>query len=57
MLTQLFRYRFSGSGELDGHSFKIYLSALAEITGSFEEAIADRAGFFQSAARFSFDTP
>jgi len=44
MLTQLFRYRFSGSGSggLDGHSFgNLFLTALAEITGSFEEAIAE----------------
>src|ERR1043165_3397089 len=42
MLTQLFRYRFSGAGELDGHSFgNLFITALAEITGSFEEAIAE----------------
>src|SRR5215216_1684981 len=42
MLTQLFRYRFSGNGELDGHSFgNLFITALAEITGSFEGAIAE----------------
>jgi len=42
MLTQLFRYRFSGSGGLDGHSFgNLFITALAEITGSFEQAIAE----------------
>lgn len=42
MLTQLFRYRFTGAGELDGHSFgNLFITALAEITGSFEEAIAE----------------
>lgn len=42
MLTQLFRYRFSGAGELDGHSFgNLFITALAEITGSFESAIAE----------------
>jgi uncharacterized cofD-like protein len=42
LLTQLFRYRFSGSGGLDGHSFgNLFITALAEITGSFEEAIAE----------------
>ncbi len=42
MLTQLFRYRFSGAGDLDGHSFgNLFITALAEITGSFEEAIAE----------------
>ena len=42
MLTQLFRYRFSGRGELDGHSFgNLFITALADITGSFEGAIAE----------------
>jgi uncharacterized cofD-like protein len=42
MLTQLFRYRFSGSDGLNGHSFgNLFLTALADITGSFEEAIAE----------------
>ncbi|NJC95905.1 MAG: hypothetical protein C3F07_14015 [Anaerolineales bacterium] len=42
MLTQLFQYRFSGSGDLDGHSFgNLFITALAEITGSFESAIAE----------------
>jgi len=42
MLTQLFRYRFSGASELDGHSFgNLFITALADITGSFEEAIAE----------------
>jgi uncharacterized cofD-like protein len=38
----LFRYRFSGAGELDGHSFgNLFITALADITGSFESAIAE----------------
>ena len=43
MLTQLFQYRFAnGSSGLDGHSFgNLFISALSEITGSFEEAIAE----------------
>jgi len=42
MLTQLFKYRFSGAGGLDGHSFgNLFLTALADITGSFEAAIAE----------------
>lgn len=43
MLAQLFQYRFAnGGGELDGHSFgNLFITALAEITGSFEEAIAE----------------
>ncbi|HLE14779.1 MAG TPA: gluconeogenesis factor YvcK family protein, partial [Anaerolineales bacterium] len=43
MLTQLFQYRFpNGSSGLDGHSFgNLFISALSELTGSFEEAIAE----------------
>jgi len=42
MLTQLFQYRFSGEGELDGHSFgNLFITALADISGSFEGAIAE----------------
>ncbi len=42
MLTQLFRYRFSGSPELDGHSFgNLFITALADITGSFEQAVVE----------------
>ena len=42
MLTQLFQYRFSGSGNLDGHSFgNLFITALADITGSFEGAVAE----------------
>lgn len=43
MLTQLFQYRFpNGTSGLDGHSFgNLFITALAEITGSFEEAVAE----------------
>ena len=43
LMTQLFQYRFAnGGGELDGHSFgNLFISALTEITGSFEDAIAE----------------
>ncbi|HJS19950.1 MAG TPA: gluconeogenesis factor YvcK family protein, partial [Anaerolineales bacterium] len=42
MLTQLFKYRFSGAGGLDGHSFgNLFITALADITGSFESAVAE----------------
>jgi uncharacterized cofD-like protein len=42
LLTQLFQYRFSGSPELDGHSFgNLFITALTDITGSFEEAVAE----------------
>jgi len=42
MLTQLFQYRFSSSGDLEGHSFgNLFITALADITGSFEGAVAE----------------
>lgn len=42
LLTQLFQYRFSGAGGLDGHSFgNLLITALSEITGSFEEAVSE----------------
>jgi uncharacterized cofD-like protein len=42
MLTQLFQYRFSGEPGLDGHSFgNLFITALSDITGSFEEAIVE----------------
>ncbi|MBT3337164.1 MAG: YvcK family protein [Anaerolineae bacterium] len=42
LMTQLFQYRFSGSDGLGGHSFgNLFISALSNITGSFEEAIAE----------------
>lgn len=40
LLSQLFRYRFRGEGELGGHSFgNLFLAALTEVTGDFTEAI------------------
>ncbi|MFN8413105.1 MAG: gluconeogenesis factor YvcK family protein [Anaerolineales bacterium] len=42
LLTQLFQYRFSGSPDLEGHSFgNLFITALADITGSFESAVAE----------------
>lgn len=43
LMTQLFQYRFpDGNLELDGHSFgNLFITALAEITGSFEDAVAE----------------
>jgi uncharacterized cofD-like protein len=42
LLAQLFQYRFSGEPGLDGHSFgNLFISALSDITGSFEEAVAE----------------
>jgi uncharacterized cofD-like protein len=42
LLTQLFQYRFSGSPDLEGHSFgNLFIAALADITGSFEDAVVE----------------
>lgn len=42
MLTQLFQYRFSGSSDLEGHSFgNLFITAMADITGSFEDAVVE----------------
>jgi uncharacterized cofD-like protein len=43
LLAQLFQYRFPASeAGLDGHSFgNLFITALAEITGSFEAAVAE----------------
>ena len=43
LMTQLFQYRFSsGENGLEGHSFgNLFISALTEITGSFEQAVAE----------------
>jgi hypothetical protein len=42
LLAQLFQYRFSSGAGLEGHTFgNLFLTALSEITGSFEEAIAE----------------
>lgn len=40
LLSRLFRYRFTGNGDLGGHSFgNIFLAALSEMTGDFAEAV------------------
>lgn len=43
LLSQLFQYRFpDGEGKMEGHSFgNLFISALTEITGSFEEAVVE----------------
>lgn len=43
LLTQLFQYRFpEGNEDLVGHSFgNLFISALADLTGSFEDAVAE----------------
>jgi len=41
LLTQLFKYRFGITGGVDGHSFgNLFITAMTEITGSFERALA-----------------
>ena len=40
LMAQLFQHRFSGKGELAGHSFgNLFLAALADVTGDFLQAI------------------
>jgi len=40
LLSQLFQHRFTGSGELEGHSFgNLFLAALTEMTGDFAAAV------------------
>jgi uncharacterized cofD-like protein len=40
LMTQLFRYRFSGTGELHNHSLgNLLLTALTDITGDFAQAV------------------
>jgi uncharacterized cofD-like protein len=42
LLTQLFQYRFTGEGELEGHSFgNMLIAALAGVTGSFERGVLE----------------
>lgn len=40
LISRLFRYRFRGDGDLSGHSFgNLFLAALTEVTGDFNEAV------------------
>jgi uncharacterized cofD-like protein len=40
LLSRLFRHRFTGDGDLGGHSFgNLFLAALSEVTGDFAEAV------------------
>ncbi len=42
LLAQLFQYRFNDESGLGGHSFgNLFISAMADLTGSFEEAVAE----------------
>lgn len=42
LMTQIFQYRFGSGAGLEGHTLgNLFISALAEVTGSFEEAVAE----------------
>lgn len=42
LLSQIFQYRFKSGVGLEGHSLgNLFITALGEITGSFEEAVAE----------------
>ena len=42
LLTQMFQYRFSERAGLNGHSFgNLFITAMADITGSVEEAVTE----------------
>ena len=42
LMTELFQHRFTGEGELGGHSFgNLFITAMAEITGDFEHALRE----------------
>ena len=42
LLTQVFQYRFAAGAGLEGHSLgNLFITALTEITGSFESAVAE----------------
>jgi uncharacterized cofD-like protein len=42
LMTSLFNHRFSGEGELGGHSFgNLFIMAMVEITGNFEHALRE----------------
>ena len=41
LLTQLFKYRFGDGDGVNGHSFgNLFITAMSEVTGSFERALA-----------------
>jgi uncharacterized cofD-like protein len=42
LMTQVFQYRFAEGAGLEGHSLgNLFITALTDITGSFEEAVAE----------------
>ena len=42
LMTKLFQYRFDEGSGLDGHSFgNLFIAAMTEVTGNFEEAVRE----------------
>ncbi len=42
LMTKLFQYRFDEGSGLDGHSFgNLFIAAMSEVTGNFEEAVRE----------------
>lgn len=42
LMGELFQYRFNGGSSLEGHSFgNLFITALTQVTGSFEKAIVE----------------
>lgn len=42
LMTQIFQYRFASGAGLEGHTLgNLFITALSDITGSFEEAVAE----------------
>ena len=42
LMTKLFQYRFDEGSGLDGHSFgNLFIAAMSEVTGTFEEAVRE----------------
>lgn len=42
LMTKLFQYRFGQASDLNGHSFgNLFITALAAVTGSFEQALVE----------------
>ncbi len=52
LVTQLMQYRFSTGDGLAGHSFgNLFIAALAQVTGSFEKALAESSRVLASLGR------
>lgn len=49
LLAKLFKYRFTGGGDLEGHNFgNLFLMALAEVTGDFAEAVKESSAILKT---------